>query len=211
MWPSLLEIAPALARLGNSRLVYDDYVRRYMHDAQVRAGGGEWSDDFVREGFRRLVADRSAGHAHAAEAIADRYIAISVDRARLYPDALPALERLAGRLRLAVISNGLARDQHRKLDALGIATRVDAVVVSEEVDLRKPDPAIFALALEAVGGRPETALYVGDNPEHDVVGARGAGMAAVWLDRGDGFFGLPHAVDARIASLEELPALLGVR
>lgn len=210
MWPSLLELAPTLTRLGTSRDVYDGHVRRYMHEAQERAGGGEWSDDFVRSAFRRLVADHAAGHAHAADAIADRYIRVSVERARLYPDAMPALRSLAGERGLAVITNGLARDQREKLERLGVATLVDAVVVSEEVGLQKPDPAIFAVALDALAERADAAVYVGDNPAHDVVGAHAAGMAGVWLDRGDGFYGASDDADARIATLGELPALLGV-
>jgi 2-haloalkanoic acid dehalogenase type II len=210
VWPSLLALAPSLARLGRAEAVYDDAVRRYMFDAHERAGGGEWSDDFVRAAFRRLVGEHAGGHDHAAEAIADRYIHLSVERARLYPDAAPALDRLASRVRLAVISNGLGRDQRRKIERLGLADRFDVIVVSEEVDLRKPDAAIFAHALDALGASAAAAIYVGDNPAHDIAGAHAAGMRGVWIDRGDAYFREAHAPDARITVLDELPALIGL-
>ncbi len=210
VWPSLLQIAPALVHLGTSRAVYDDAIRPYMADVHARAGDGEWSDDFVRAAFRRLVADHAAGHDHAAEAIADRYIHLSVERARLYADTEPALDRLASRVRLAVISNGLSRDQRRKLERLDLARRFDAIVISEEVSLLKPDAAIFAHALDAIGARPGSAIYVGDNPAHDIAGAHAAGMRGVWVDRGDGFFPPATSADARVTTLEALPALLGL-
>jgi putative hydrolase of the HAD superfamily len=210
VWPSLLEVAPALARLGKSRLVYDDAIRRYMSEAHARAGDGEWSDDFVRGAFRRLVAEHVGGHDRAVDAIADRYIHLSAERARLFSDTEPALGSLASHVRLAVISNGLGRDQRRKLAHLGLAERFDAVVISEEVDLRKPDPAIFAHTLDAVGSRRESAIYVGDNPAHDIAGAHAAGMRGVWIDRGDGLFPSTEDADARITRLDELSALLGL-
>lgn len=211
VWPSLLELAPGLAHLGKSRAVYDDTIRRYMAAAHARAGDGEWSDDFVRVAFRRLVAEYVSGRDRAADAIADRYIHLSVQAARLFPDTEAALDRLGPRVRLAVISNGLARDQRRKLARLGLTERFAAIVISEEVDLQKPDPAIFACALDAIGASPSSAIYVGDNPAHDIVGAHAAGMRGVWIDRDDGLFPATAGADARITSLEELPALLGLR
>jgi putative hydrolase of the HAD superfamily len=210
VWPSLLELAPSLARVGTSRAVYDDAIRPYMADVHARAGGGEWSDDYVRAGFRRLVAEHADGHDRAADAIADRYIHLSVERARLFPDVEPALDRLASHVRLAVISNGLARDQRRKLARLDLARRFDVIVVSEEVDLLKPDAAIFAHTLDAIGAHPRSAIYVGDNPAHDIAGAHAAGMRGVWIDRGDGFYPPATDADARVTQLGELRALLGL-
>jgi FMN phosphatase YigB (HAD superfamily) len=48
----------------------------------------------------------------------------------------------------------------------------------------KPDPAVFAHALDRLGAEPETAVMVGDSWERDVVGALGAGMSAVWVAGG---------------------------
>ena len=58
-------------------------------------------------------------------------------------------------------------------------------MVSGEAGVQKPDPAIFARALDALGVAPGAAVYIGDNPYHDVVGARAAGVGAIWVNRGD--------------------------
>lgn len=207
-WPELLAIAPALDRIGSSAVAYDDYLRRYMHEAQEASGDGEWSDDFVREAFRRLVALGGGPRDEAANAIADSYITGANAHMHLFPEVAEALTVLGARARLGLISNGLVRDQEAKIEATAIADWFDTIVISEAVDLVKPDPAIFAYALARLDTRPERALYAGDNPEHDVDGARAAGMLAVWVHRGDGFYGTAPNADATVSDLGELAALL---
>lgn len=88
-------------------------------------------------------------------------------------DAVLALERLG--LRLAVVSNwDVALHEH--LEELGLADHFETVVTSAEAGAPKPDPRIFALALERLDVRPERALHIGD-AEADEEGARAAGMA----------------------------------
>jgi putative hydrolase of the HAD superfamily len=103
------------------------------------------------------------------------------------------LDSLRGRgLRLAVVSNTWPeppRLVRRELDDLGVASRVDAIVLSGEVGVRKPDPAIFATALESVGVDAEAALFVGDRLRDDVQGAAAVGMMtaqALWFRADDG-------------------------
>lgn len=207
-WPELLAIRPALARIESSASAYDDYLRPYMHDAHVAAGEGEWSDEFVRAGFRRLVALDGAPADQAANAVADAYIEGANAHMRLFPEVADALTRLRERARLGLISNGLVRDQEAKIERTAIADRFDVIVISQAVDLVKPDPAIFQYALDRLDARPDRALYAGDNPEHDIVGARAAGMLAVWVHRGDGFYGAAPDADATVSNLDELATLL---
>lgn len=98
------------------------------------------------------------------------------------PEAAAVLDELrrAG-LRLAVVSNsnGTVADV---LEAVGLASRVDAIVDSGRVGVEKPDPRIFRHAADALGVRPEEAVHVGDLYSVDVLGARGAGCGAVLLD-----------------------------
>jgi HAD superfamily hydrolase (TIGR01509 family) len=98
------------------------------------------------------------------------------------------LESLRERgLRLAVVSNTWpepARLVRRELVELGVAERVDAIVLSGEVGVRKPDPEIFARALAELGVEPEAAIFVGDRLVDDVGGAARVGMTtvqAVWF------------------------------
>ena len=94
------------------------------------------------------------------------------------------LERLrAGGARLAVVSNWDV-SLHDVLERTAPARRcVDAVVISAELGVAKPDPAIFRAALERLGASAAEAIHVGDSVEADVAGARAAGLEAVLVAR----------------------------
>jgi len=101
---------------------------------------------------------------------------------------MPGMRATLARLRaqgwgIGVVTNGRSAFQRRTLSALAIGDLLDVVVVSEECGLRKPDPAIFQLALDALGCQARASWFVGDDPVADVVGARAAGMRALQLVR----------------------------
>jgi putative hydrolase of the HAD superfamily len=104
-------------------------------------------------------------------------------------------------LRVAVISNtedGRLRDS---LEAAGLAGRFELLIDSHLVGCRKPDAAIFRLALEALGVEAGEAAFVGDSYETDALAARAVGMRAILLDP----LGLhPESVCPRIRTLGEL-------
>lgn len=211
VWPELVAATPALSSIASAATAYDDVLRGYMHEAHAAAGDVEWSDAFVRAAFRRLIASDGSPHDAVADALAGRYIEGANRYMRLFPEVADALTRLRSRFKLGLISNGLVRDQRAKIESAAIADCFDVIVISEAVALRKPDPAIFDYALERLDTRPARALYAGDNPEHDIAGARAAGMLSVWVHRGDGFFGpAPHA-DATVTDLDQLAALIAPR
>jgi len=92
------------------------------------------------------------------------------------------LESLRSRgLRLGVVSNAFdpAWLLHRDLEQMGIAERIDHAVFSSEVGKRKPHPAIFERALEALEVDAGDALFVGDRLREDVGGAAEIGMTTV--------------------------------
>src|SRR4051812_12685918 len=92
------------------------------------------------------------------------------------------LESLRGRgLKLGLVSNAFDSPnlQHADLEQLGIAERIDFAVFSSEVGTRKPHPAIFERALDALGVEPGEALFVGDRLFEDVKGASDVGMTTV--------------------------------
>jgi putative hydrolase of the HAD superfamily len=130
----------------------------------------------------------------------ERHLWIGVE-----PGTVEALARLrdAG-LRLGVVSNSDGRVAHA-LEAAGLRAYFDVVVDSTVAGVEKPDPRIFAVALDALGVEPAAAVYVGDVYEVDTVGARRAGMHAVLLDPAAG---RPGADVPAIRSLAELPDLL---
>ncbi|HET7037026.1 MAG TPA: HAD family hydrolase [Thermomicrobiaceae bacterium] len=123
-----------------------------------------------------------------------------VKRLTVFEDALELLEHLTAReIPAGILSNNV--EAARFADELGVLPRFRAVVTPREAGVGKPEPAIFHYALERLGTRPEETLYVGDTYEHDVLGARAAGLPVVLVDR----LGLCDADDcARLASLAEL-------
>ncbi|WP_367320610.1 HAD family hydrolase [Streptomyces sp. HUAS ZL42] len=128
----------------------------------------------------------------------------------LFPDVLPVLDTLATSHRHAVLSNSSLHVQDRKLRVLGVHDRFEAILCAAELGISKPEAGAFHAACEALGLAPHQVAYVGDHPEIDGRGAADAGLLSVWIDR-DGVYagaGAP-AGPHRIASLAELPALLG--
>lgn len=105
-------------------------------------------------------------------------------------------------MKLGLITNGRELIQGRKIDRLGLRSRFDSIVISESVGHRKPDPRIFRRCLSELDEPASLAAYVGDNPEPDVVGAKRAGMMAVW--RRDAFWSVPDAADLAIDDLMEI-------
>lgn len=117
----------------------------------------------------------------------------------------PSLARFreAG-LRLAVVSNANGTVQ-RLFERLELARFFDVIVDSQVEGVEKPDPRLFRIALERVGGEAGEALHVGDIYHVDVVGARAAGLRVVLVDEA----GLnPQADCPRVRSLAELAAHL---
>ena len=123
--------------------------------------------------------------------------------------SLQVLQGLHGRYTLGVISNFYG-NVATLCQECGLAALCDIMVDSAQVGISKPDPRIFALALDRLGRAPRTVAYVGDSFERDMVTAKTAGLQTVWL-RGQELRPCPDPsmVDVTIMTLEELPILLG--
>ncbi len=98
--------------------------------------------------------------------------------------ALDVLAELGGRYRLAVICNTGATPGVvlRKLMAShGILDYFESTVFSDEVTWAKPNVRIFRYTLQRLGAKPWEAMHVGDDAITDIIGAKRAGMKAVWI------------------------------
>jgi HAD superfamily hydrolase (TIGR01509 family) len=145
---------------------------------------------------------------HAASWLWERHLERNLWR-RVLPGVVPALERLRGAgLRLAVISNSEGTIA-ALLAELGLAAHFDAVVDSWVEGVSKPDPRIFALALDRLGVAASDAIMVGDSPAADVAGAAAAGVRAALLDPYDLHPApQPAASAARFADFADFAAAL---
>ena len=131
------------------------------------------------------------------------------------PHAHSVLARLrSAGYRLGIVSNAAHDDEVQTLvDRHRLRQYCDLVLTSAAAGIRKPNPRIFLLALEHREAAPAEALMVGDTLGADILGARNAGMRAVWVTRyaeaaaSSASEEIPRP-DYQIASLEALPALL---
>lgn len=114
------------------------------------------------------------------------------------------LARLRRRVALGVVSNFYG-NVYRILAEAQLAPLLTTVIDSAVVGLRKPDPAIFALAVQQIGCTPAEVLYVGDSFEKDMVGAHAAGLRTGWLVEAiDCPCPSPECVDVRLRQLADL-------
>jgi len=179
---------------------FEALARQEIHE-QVAAGGrasGAWRDYFHSILGRAGVAGEQQGSLIDALWEAHQRVGLWTVAAERGPRTVRELKRRG--YRLGVVSNAegnVARD----LDAAGYRGAFDAVIDSHVVGVEKPDPAIFAIALERIGSQPERSVFVGDVPSVDVVGAQAAGIVPVLLDRHGSF---PDVSATRIGALEEL-------
>ena len=118
------------------------------------------------------------------------------------PAAARVLDAIhAAGLRTAAISNTEDGRLEELMRLVGLAERFDFMLDSFVVGVRKPDPAIFRLALERLGLEPRAAVYVGDSYGHDALPAISLGLGAVLVDPLDLH---PESVCPRVHSLGEL-------
>lgn len=114
----------------------------------------------------------------------ETFAALEGERQQLFDDVMPLISELRDRgLPLALVTNGASDTQRGRLRVLGIEDWFQVVVVSGEIGIIKPDPAVFESVLEAFEVDPGSVWHIGDWPLTDVAGANAAGLTSVWLNR----------------------------
>ena len=215
LWP----IAPTIERA--------EAVLQAWLDAEAPATAAQWRDAGHRQALRAEVNRRHAALAHDLTHLRREMIRLALRRAgddvalaepafehffaerqrvEFYPDALPALARLAARYPVLSLSNGNA-DVHR----VGIGRHFRAQVGAREVGVAKPGRRIFEVAAEAAGVALHEVLHIGDDAALDGLGALDAGMQVVWLNRDGGQWGhAPRQPHLEAADLHQVCAALGL-
>lgn len=110
------------------------------------------------------------------KAYSDGFFAAIPYKRKLMPHAMEALEYLSGKYRLYILSNGFRELQEQKMRSAGILRYFRKIVLSEDIGVHKPFPAIFNFAMSATQSEFRTSLMIGDNWKNDIVGAREVGM-----------------------------------
>lgn len=179
-----------LTRLGH-HMAPDEFERLYRASA-IEAERwwreehrGYTTADRIRWLLAQLSIERPDRCEHIDEASAEVDASLTQYPPPLLPGAREALERLAERFTLAIVSDtGFAsgRAQDLLLEQDGVRRHFSATVYSMDVGHAKPRPEPFRAALTALGAAPHEALHVGDIERTDIAGALGVGMRAVRLD-----------------------------
>ena len=102
----------------------------------------------------------------------------------LYPDADELLVRLKKSYKLGIVTNGVRHLQRRKLEGCGLMDWFDAVAISGEVGIGKPERGIFDWVAGQLNVSLEDCVMVGDNSARDVQGGINAGIQTVYIERG---------------------------
>jgi len=121
----------------------------------------------------------------------------------LYSDALSTLRELASRYTIGALTNGNA-----DIYKTPAGKYFDFSYLAEDVGAAKPAPDMFMAALERTGVSPEQTVHIGDDPHHDIHGAKEVGIRSIWMNsRGKQWPELERA-DVEITTLSALPEAL---
>jgi putative hydrolase of the HAD superfamily len=159
---------------------YRHVNRRFM--AQAMEDGRETHNRLWVAGALQALGHAVEPEDRRIEQAVAAYFDPFIASCRLIPGTREMLERLAGRYRLALLSNFThppALDQI--LARLRIRPFFDAILVSGQIGIRKPHPAVFAELTRRLGLPVEDIIFVGDELQADIVGAQNAGLRTVWM------------------------------
>jgi putative hydrolase of the HAD superfamily len=154
-----------------------------------------------REALRRAA--RQAGYKTFRVDAAFEVFFAARNEVVFFEEVLPVLERLATRFTLGALSNGNA-----DIKSVGLGELFDFAFNAVTVGAAKPAPDMFMEACRYLGLEPAQIVHVGDDPEHDVLGAARVGLRTVWVNRDGRQWPGGQRADGEIRTLEDLEALL---
>ena len=134
--------------------------------------------------FSNILKKEDRDNPFLAESCCKLLRVLSRERFQLFPDSLPVLEEMKkGGYPTAVVSDAQKVFYREEGEILGINRFFDFIVVSTQFGFKKPDPRLFNLACTLLDVPPVEAVYIGNDPEVDVNGAKQINMQAILLDR----------------------------
>ena len=145
----------------------------------------------------------------SAAGVGERYEALLADGYHFLPGAEELLQRISGRYRLYLASNGSASVQAARIASSGIGRFFDGIFISEELGADKPTKDYFCRCFAKIPSfDPERALMVGDSLTSDIRGGINAGIRTCWYNPSGRAPDREIRPDYEIRSLGELPPLL---
>jgi len=197
-----------LARHGT--FTVEDFIRVYS-DINHALWRLYQSNKISQEQLRSVRFVRALGKLGVAEAevptnISRQFTDLLPRKSAVFPFTHEVLAYLKPRYRMHLITNGFRDIQHIKLASSNLTQYFEEIITSECSGCLKPDPRIFAHALERTGATAQESLMIGDNLECDVLGAYNAGLDQVYFnpDKRRHFNQITH----EISCLSELKSFL---
>jgi 2-haloacid dehalogenase len=202
---TLASLEPLRARLtdtGQPPGLLEAWYTRTLRDGMALSATGDYA------GFTEVADAALRGLTHYT--ISDdqvAYVMAGFDELPAFPDALPAVTRLAeAGLRVACLTNGSASFTSSFVERAGL--RVDRIISVGEVYRWKPASVVYLYAAEVLGVSPDRMALVAAH-DWDCHGAKRAGLTTGWVSRKAGGFGVPFAPpDVRGEDLTEVAAKL---
>ncbi|MDV2480752.1 HAD family hydrolase [Methanoculleus sp. Wushi-C6] len=158
------------------------YVSRV--DEAARRTGERYPEVRVEEVFAGICAEHGAWEVDPERLgieAARAFRAASLRRLAVLERSLRLLDLFRAQ-RLGVVSNGQRIFSEQEMRILGLYERFEFVIFSSDPGFQKPDPRIYAAALDRMDLALESVLFIGDNPENDVLAPRRLGMQALHVE-----------------------------
>jgi YjjG family noncanonical pyrimidine nucleotidase len=167
-------------------LPHDDATCHLYHeinDAQWKAlERGETTQAVLKVERYRLLLAHLGRTELSAEAIAADYEAKLGSHADLLPGAEDFIHAVHGKMKIALVSNGVSAIQRSRLSRCPLTPLFDAIVISEEVGVSKPDPKMLHVAMEMLGCTDKSqAVMMGDSLSADIGAANNAGVDSIFF------------------------------
>jgi len=218
----MVELTAVLFDIDDTLFSTTEFASRARDNAvraMVEAGLG-LPVDVVRRELDEVIAEFSSNYDHHFDKLIERLRPTALERInpalivaagvtgyhdtkfrelRPFPDVVPLLAQLrhAG-LCTGIITHGWTVKQAEKLVRLGLLPylNLDAVFISDQIGIAKPNPKLYQVALRDLGLDAPTVMYVGDNPAHDISPPASLGMRTVWARRASRVPELPEGIVA---------------
>lgn len=197
--------------LGNRSEAFAGWAREFVVDHQLPSDAFDWiiaedNDGYSDKGDLFAGVVRRFGLTSTPDDLLGSFRQRVVELTKPLPGAIDCLTECRRRgWTTAIVTNGTSTQQHAKIDHLGLRPLVDAVIVSGDLDIKKPDRRIFDAASAATGQPLSGGWMIGDSIEKDIVAAQQLSMSTAWLHRDRSW---PVALKPPTAIVDDLSQLV---
>jgi HAD superfamily hydrolase (TIGR01662 family) len=207
--PALQRLHSVLVKNGVS-VSYEEFIKAYTVARDTLFAEADKELEEPRFNLRVSNALRDLGYEYEpfGEVVSAATYAFCegfMDYVRIDPDTEGTLRKLHENYKIGIVSNfAIPECVYNLLEKHGLEKFFDVVIVSAEVNKRKPSPEIFQQALKKLGVTASETVFVGDTLDADIKGAKDSGMKAVYLERRNQKEIENLCPDYKIKSLNEL-------